>query len=179
MSSKLRPSTNTSWFAHNTRRRSRHAAVTFGCITGLLLTGLTDSGGAATPAGAYSLNPPNIQVAETDAGTPTIVVSVALNRPNRTGRTLEMHYWECLGYTFCHTTAEPGVDYDSFAPPNAPRVLRFRPGQQVATIEVTLHGDTDIEPSEVLDIRFDDASGPWNLPVAWDNNAELLIGNDD
>lgn len=164
---------------HHIKLGRLSAVLACSAVAGLLVTGLAEAGGAATPAGSYTLNPPNVQVAETDAGSPVVVLSVALNRPNRTGRTLEMQYWECLGYSFCHTTAQPGTDYDSFAPPSSPRVLRFKPGQQVATIEVTVHGDTDVEPAETIDIRFEGATGPWNLPVSWDNNAEILIGNDD
>jgi len=129
--------------------------------------------------GSYFPMPPNIQVAETHAGTWTLLVSVPLNRPNATGQPLTIRAWECVGFAFCNTTATPGSDFVSVAPLSAPQILTWAPGAQVAVFRVRIKGDRVAEPSEWLDIRFDGAAGPWNSPVSWDNNADILIGNDD
>ncbi|MGD9962061.1 Calx-beta domain-containing protein [Nocardioides sp.] len=157
-----------------TTRRSARRHLT-AAAAGAVAVGL---GVAGAPAQAAPVAPtvllPNIVVAEGDSGPAGFVVNVGLSAPNPFNHAVSL---EVVDYTAVqlpgggtYGTATPGTDYVAFPSFD----LVFQPGQQVARFTVAIKGDTAIEPSEEIDVRFDDTEF-----FVGDNDIDLVIGNDD
>jgi hypothetical protein len=117
---------------------------------------------------------PNMTVAEGDSGSAPFTVNVGLSAPNPFDHVVRL---EVVDYTSVplpgggtYGSATPGTDYVPFGS----FYLSFKPGQQVARFSVAIKGDTTVEPTEEIDVRFDDTE--FNVG---DNDIDLMIGNDD
>jgi len=113
-------------------------------------------------------------VAEGDSGTAAFTVNVGLSAPNPFSHpvTLEVVDYTAIplpgGGTYGNAT--PGSDYVPFGSFD----LTFKPGQQVARFTIKIKGDTNVEPDEQIDVRFDDTE--FNVG---DNDIDLWVANDD
>lgn len=118
---------------------------------------------------------PNLTVAEGLRGNAAIVVNVGLSAPNPYDHAVTVGVTDFSAVPLpdgsgTYGTATPGADYVAFAPFH----LSFAPGQQVARFTVRVIGDAVVEPSEEVDVRFDDT-----VFTVGDNDIDLVIGNDD
>jgi hypothetical protein len=102
-------------------------------------------------------------IAEGNSGTTTLTMAATLSAPSV--KTVSVHFATVDGTA----TAATG-DYVT-----ASGTLTFNPGQTAAKVDVTVNGDTAIEPDETLTVNL---SSPLNATVA-DGSASGTIQNDD
>jgi hypothetical protein len=105
----------------------------------------------------------DVMVTEGNAGTTPAPFTVTLSAVS--GVTTTVNYATSDG------TAAGGVDYVAIGP----TLLTFNPGETVKTINVTVNGDTALEPDEIF---FVNLSGATNATIA-DNLGQGTIINDD
>ena len=164
--------------AAHARRRPLGILVAAASVAALATVGA--SAPASSAASAADVVPPtvllpNVVVGEGDKGTAAFVVNVGLSAPNPFDHpvTLGVVDYSAVplpGGAGTYGTATPGVDYVAFGT----HVLTFQPGQQVARFSVGIKGDTAVEPSEEIDVRFDDT-----VLTLGDNDIDLVLANDD
>jgi hypothetical protein len=101
-------------------------------------------------------------VVEGDSGPTTVTVSVTLSEASETPVT--------VGYTTSGDSATGGIDYV-----DATGTISFSPGETVATITMTVIGDTDFEGDESFRIMLGTAQGA----IVVDGIGVVTITNDD
>ena len=102
-------------------------------------------------------------IAEGNSGTTTLTMAATLSAPS--AKIVSVHFATVDGTATAATS-----DYVT-----ASGTLTFNPGQTAANVDVTVNGDTAIEPDETLTVNL---SGPVNATVA-DGSASGTIQNDD
>jgi len=108
------------------------------------------------------LNIDDVSVAESNAGTTTLTMTVTLD--NTSAQQIKVNY------ATSSDTASSGTDFQA-----ASGTLTFDPGQTFKTIDITVNGDTLYESDETLFVTL---SGPVNAFVA-DGQGVGTIANDD
>ena len=122
---------------------------------------------------------PSVTISETDSGKAPLYVNIALDRPNPYNRPVSVIVGDFTTRQVpgsnpprTYGDATPGQDYvaiPSFR-------LTWAPGQRVATLPITLLGDTvDEAAEEEIDVRF---SGPDGVHIA-DNDIDVYIRDND
>lgn len=133
--------------AHNARYRARG----YRCVNGRLRR-------IAKPAISIA----DAAIAEGNAGTTTVSVPVTLSAASTSAVT--------VGYTTADGTATAGSDYTA-----ANGTLVFRAGETEKVIQISVVGDTSIEPDESFGVTL---SNPVNGRIA-NASATVTIRNDD
>ncbi len=103
------------------------------------------------------------EVAEGDDGTTTALLTLTLDEPATATSTVEV--------TVSGGTATLGTDADD---PSA--TVTFAEGEFVATLPITVHGDTEVEDDETIEVLLGAASG---IDVGTPGMATLTILDDD
>ena len=151
------------------------AAVTTLAI-GIALAG---AGSAAAKPADPELILPSVQISETDSGKAPLQVNIALDRPNPHGHPVSVVVGDFTTRPVpgsnpprTYGDATPGADYVAI-----PSVrLYWAPGQRVASLPITLLGDTvDEAAEEEIDVRF---SGLEGITIA-DNDIDVYIRDND
>ena len=133
-----------------------------------------DDGARAKPTKPLLL-PPNQVMPEPDSGCFAYRVTVPVNKPVKSRSTVDAVDFSAVPVpppgVGTYGTATPGVDYQAFAT----RTLTYAKGKRVATLPVTICGDTAVEGDEEIDVRFDNTS---TIAVV-DNDIDLVLSNED
>ena len=140
---------------------------------------LASAGSAAAKPADPKLILPSVQISETDSGKAPLVVNIALDRPNPHNHPVSVIVGDFTTRPVpgsnpprTYGDATPGADYVAI-----PSVrLYWAPGQRVASLPITLLGDTvDEAAEEEIDVRF---SGPEGITIA-DNDIDVYIRDND
>ena len=159
-------------------RRPRHVRRVIAAVSAALVAlAVAIVGGASAHAVvvAPTILLPNMTFVEGDAGTAGLTVNVGLTAPNPFTHTVRLHVIDFSavpvpGGVGTYGTATPGSDYVAFPA----FYLYFKPGQQSARFTIKTKGDITVEPSEEIDVRFDDTEF-----TVGDNDIDLFLANDD
>jgi hypothetical protein len=118
---------------------------------------------------------PNQTMPEPDAGCFAYHVSTLLDRPAAVLSTVDAVDFTTVPLppplVGTYGTATPGSDYTAFGS----RTLTFARGTRVASLPVTVCGDTTSEGDEQVDVRFDNTQ---TLAVT-DNDIDLILSDND
>lgn len=146
--------------------------VAFGNATNALVGGFWGLGfGVIDDDDAPIVVPGGAAVVEGDAGDRELLVPVSLTEPS--DQTVTVEWATVFGPgVLPPAPADPVADFDA-----AGGTVTFAPGQTEATVSVTVHGDTLVEPDEWVVIAFGNATnarigGFWGLGFG-------VIGDDD
>jgi predicted extracellular nuclease len=110
-----------------------------------------------------ALSAADVAIAEGNGGTSTLSFTVLLDKPAASGGA-------SVAYTTADVSATAGSDYVA-----ASGTLNFAAGETQKTVEITINGDTAVEPSETFELRF---ATPNGLTIA-DATAVGTITADD
>lgn len=136
---------------------------------------LADDDTTPTPHAKPLLLLPNQVMPEPDTGCLTYQVSVLVDRKVGVASTVDAVDYTTVplpgGGGATYGTASPGSDYVTFGT----RTLTFPRGSRATRLPVAICGDTVVEGSEEIDVRFDNTT---RLDVV-DNDIDLVLGNDD
>ncbi|MEA3510059.1 MAG: Calx-beta domain-containing protein, partial [Actinomycetota bacterium] len=135
---------------------ARDGSVSFGSLT--MRTDDPDLRGDGLPSASIG----DAAVVEGDSGTRTVTVSVSLSEASTRPVT--------IGYTTSGDSATGGIDYLDMS-----GTISFSPGDTVATITMTILGDTEFEGNETFRITLGTAQGA----VVVDGIGVVTITNDD
>ena len=106
----------------------------------------------------------NPEIVEGDSGTQQALFEIDLSRPATTSFS--------VNYATVDVTAQAGQDYRA-----ATGTLTFEPGEQSATVAVTLLGDTTVEASEVFGLSLD-APGNVSFDAATFTGLATILDDD-
>jgi uncharacterized repeat protein (TIGR03806 family) len=131
----------------------------------LLLGACSNSGDSDDDAPATEL--PSISIAGTnategDAGDVTMIFTVTLSKSSTDIVTVD--------YATADGSASAGIDYEA-----SNGVLQFAPGDTSRTIEVTIHGDADIEADETLTMTL---ASPGNATLSRASATGTIVNDD-
>ena len=74
-------------------------------------------------------------------------------------------------------TAEPGLDFDIFS--GIPQFVTFEPGQTIATIELDVFDDFDLEGTETVGLRLQTTPGIFDTVIGDQDTASLDIRDNE
>jgi Calx-beta domain len=133
-----------------------------------------DDNGSAKPSKPLLL-PPNQTMPEPDTGCFAYNVTIPVNKPVKARSTVDAVDFTSIPLPAplvgTYGDATPGVDYQTFPT----KTLSYAKGSRVSVLPITICGDTTVEPSEQIDVRFDNTT---TIAVS-DNDIDFLLSNND